>query len=104
MKIQSIVLVFVFINCILTAKVISSNNNNNNNQIDFQEAVKKFCNGKVSKNFCSNEHLKLMFELEKKRQDALEMERQMKRMESEVIKKLMKMYNLTKQVKRRTSK
>ena len=98
MKIQIIVLVFVFINCILTAKVLRSNNKNNH-QIDFQEAVKQFCNGKVNKNFCSNEHLKLMFELEKKRQDALEMERQMKRMESEVIKKLMRMYDLTKQVK-----
>ena len=58
---------------------------------EFHEAVKNFCNGKSITNFCSPKHLKLIFEVEKKQREQLELERQMKRMESEVAKKLAKM-------------
>ena len=63
----------------------------NSNEIDFKSAAKVFCHGKSS-NFCSQESLKIMFEIEEQRQErAREMARQMKRMEREIIRNILKM-------------
>ncbi len=59
-------------------------------EIDFKSAVEVFCRGK-SGNFCSKENLKIMYEIEAKRQKEKEMARQMKRMESEIIRNILKM-------------
>ena len=58
---------------------------------DFNKAVLDYCKNRDDKNFCSEKHIKIMFDLEKKRQEILEMERQMKRMEYEIMKKLYEM-------------
>ena len=60
------------------------------NEIDFKSAVKVFFRGK-SANFCSKENLKIMYEIEAKKQQEREMARQMKRMESEIIRNILKM-------------
>ncbi len=59
-------------------------------KVDFASAVKVYCLGK-STNFCSKENLKIMHEIEKKRQREIEMAKQMKRMQSEVIRNILKM-------------
>ena len=56
-------------------------------EINFKSEVKKFCFGK-STNFCSEEHIRMMFMIEEKRLQQLEMARQMKRMEKEIIRNI----------------
>ena len=60
--------------------------------IDFEKAVKDYCKLREKKNFCSDVSIKIMFDLDKKRLQALEMEKNMKRMEREIIKKLSKIF------------
>jgi hypothetical protein len=61
-----------------------------NTDIDFVSAVNVYCQGKSS-NFCSKESLKIMYDIEEKRQKAIEMEKQMNRMKSEIIRNILKM-------------
>jgi hypothetical protein len=61
-----------------------------NTDIDFVSAVNVYCQGKSS-NFCSRESLKIMYEIEEKRLKAIEMEKQMKRMKSEIIRNILNM-------------
>ena len=59
-------------------------------ELDFKILVKKFC-GSNKKNFCSSQSLKMMFEIEEKRQKELELARQLKRMEQQIIKNILNM-------------
>jgi hypothetical protein len=59
---------------------------NSHIQVDFKSQVRKFCLGKFD-NFCSEEHIKLMFAIEEK----LQMSREMKRMEKAIIRSIFKM-------------
>jgi len=59
-------------------------------ELDFKILVKKFC-GSNQKNFCSSQSLKMMFEIEEKRQKELELARQLKRMEQQIIKNILNM-------------
>jgi hypothetical protein len=94
----SIMTILVLLNGIFATKLVKNIISiNSMTEGEFHEAVKNFCSGKSITNFCSPEHLKLLFEVEKKRREQLEMERQMKRMESEVAKKLAKMFEKSKQ-------
>jgi hypothetical protein len=95
----SIMAVLILLNGFFANKLVKNiiSKNSMMTEGEFHEAVKNFCNGKSITNFCSPEHLKLIFEVEKKRREQLEMERQMKRMESEVAKKLAKMFEKSKQ-------
>jgi len=59
---------------------------NSHIQVDFKSQVRKFCLGKFD-NFCSEEHIKLMFAIEEK----LQMAREMKRMEKAIIRNIFRM-------------
>ena len=61
-----------------------------NTDIDFVSAVNVYCQGKSS-NFCSRANLQIMYDIEEKRQKAIEMEKQMKRMKSEIIRNILNM-------------
>ena len=41
-------------------------------QLDFVSEALRFCNGKAKKNFCSDQSLRIMFEIEKQRLKLLE--------------------------------
>jgi len=40
-------------------------------------------------NFCSREHIDIMLEIERRRLEKIEMERQLKRMQSEIVQKVL---------------
>ena len=61
-----------------------------NTDIDFVSAVNVYCQGKSS-NFCSRANLQIMYDIEEKRQKANEMEKQKKRMKSEIIRNILNM-------------
>ena len=59
-------------------------------ELDFKQLVKKYC-GENKRNFCSPNNLKIMFEIEeKRRQENLELARELKRMEQQIIKNILK--------------
>ena len=59
-------------------------------EIDFKKEVEKFCMYKEAVNFCSAEHLQIMFEIDTQRRQALEMKRQISRMKDEIFHKVFK--------------
>ena len=61
-----------------------------NDSMDFKSAVTLFCADKTT-NFCSKEHLEIIFEIDRKRQERLEKERQMKRMLNTITRILYRM-------------
>ena len=84
MKIIFILKAFISIILLTSVKISQCkpfvpNNDKEMDEIDFKTAAKAFCIGK-SRNFCSEEMLKIMFQIEEERQKRREMERQMKRM------------------------
>ena len=58
-------------------------------EIDFISLATKYCHGR-KKNFCSEENLKIMFEIEKKR---LEMKYQIYRMQNQIITNILRTFN-----------
>ena len=60
-------------------------------EIDFETEMKNFCKGKPNTNVCSTRHIEIMLDIERQRLQRLELARQMKRMKSEVIRKLFNM-------------
>jgi hypothetical protein len=63
-------------------------NTNVQNEIDFEKQVKKYCMYRPRTNFCSREHIEIMLEIERRRLEKIEMERQLKRMQSEIVQKV----------------
>jgi hypothetical protein len=59
-------------------------------EINFVTQVKIYCQNKPSVNFCSEQHIDIMLKIERKRVEMLELERQLKRMENEIVKKVFK--------------
>ena len=59
-------------------------------EINFETQVKKYCLNKPSVNFCSEQHIDIMLGIERKRVEMLELARQLKRMENEIVKKVFK--------------
>jgi hypothetical protein len=57
-------------------------------EVNFETQVKRFCENKPQVNFCSPEHIDIMLKIEKKRVQTLELARQLKRMENEILKKV----------------
>ena len=86
-------LIFLLINFIFVNSVNSLQTNKLTPDIDFEKAVEEYCKLRERKNFCADHSIRLMLDLDKKRKQALEMERNMKRMESEINKKLSKIFN-----------
>jgi len=60
-------------------------------EVNFETQVKKFCENKPQVNFCSQEHIDIMLAIERKRVQSLELARQLKRMENEILKKVFNM-------------
>lgn len=60
---------------------------------DFEKEVKKYCEGKPQTNFCSKKHIEIMLRIEMKRLQTIELGRQLKRMEYEIIRKVFNMNN-----------
>lgn len=56
--------------------------------IDFATEVKRFCDDKPKTNFCSQNHIEMMLEIERQRLAKLELARQLKRMKNEIIRKV----------------
>jgi len=60
-------------------------------ELDFKSLVRKFCGSNRESFFCSSQNLKRMFEIEEKRQKERELAHQLKRMEQQIIKNILKM-------------
>lgn len=56
--------------------------------INFETEVKRFCEGKPKVNFCSKQQIEMMLKIERQRLETLELARQLKRIESEITKKV----------------
>ena len=59
------------------------------NEINFEKQVKKYCMYRPRTNFCSREHIDIMLEIERRRLEKIELERQLKRMQSEIVQKVL---------------
>ena len=57
-------------------------------KINFETQVKMFCENKPRVNFCSQEQIDIMLAIERRRLETVELARQLKRMESEIIRKV----------------
>ena len=75
--------------CLNSCSAKSNNTASTIQELDFKSLVKDFC-GENKRNFCSPKNLKIMFEIEEKRQKNLELARELKRMEQQIIKNILK--------------
>ena len=57
-------------------------------KLDFVNEAIRFCSGKEKENFCSDQNLKLMFEIEKQRKRELELKRGILGMVKNIIQKM----------------
>jgi hypothetical protein len=86
-SLQLLYLSFILCNSSFDRKLNSTTSTKQ--ELDFKNLVKKYC-GENKRNFCSPKNLKIMFEIEEKRQKNLELARELKRMEQQIIKNILK--------------
>ena len=82
---------FLVLLCVNLSLGDLSNSMSTKQELDFKSLVEKFCGSNREGFFCSNQNLKLMFEIEEKRQKERELAHQLKRMEQQIIKNILKM-------------
>ena len=80
----------ILIHAILKSVMLSKLSYNDVNDFDFVNAAEKFCAGRPSRNFCSEKHLDLMYQIDKERKRKIREEAQMKKMLKNITKLLFK--------------
>ena len=59
-------------------------------KLDVWAAVQEYCNGRSLRNFCSDAHLQMVYEIVRKKKSEMENQRKLKKMKNEIVKDLIR--------------